>query len=51
MEQDSIKKQTQEHETELFEGAKMLETPPDGDFIAGIRRFVEWVSKEVAKDK
>lgn len=36
-------------ESDFIRGAEMLETPPQGDFIQGFRKFVAWVNSLIGK--
>ncbi len=40
-----------EQETNILQGAEMLENPPDGSFVHGLQLFVAWVQSLVAPDK
>jgi hypothetical protein len=47
-EQDYAKRvESKESQEDL--GAEMLENPPGGDFIAGLKAFVVWVESLLAK--
>lgn len=30
-------------------GAEMLENPPQGDYLAGLKAFVDWAKEQFAK--
>ncbi len=56
MEQDPIieneqdlTKQVESPESTTEKGAEMLENPPSGDFLAGLKNFVAWVASLVGK--
>jgi hypothetical protein len=38
-------------ENEIKIGLGHLETPPEGDYISGLRNFVSWVETVVAKQE
>ncbi|MBX4186851.1 MAG: hypothetical protein KW802_01145 [Candidatus Doudnabacteria bacterium] len=45
---DEIEVET-EHEPDLEAGLEKLERPPNGDFVAGLKSFIEWVNKLMDK--
>jgi hypothetical protein len=46
MEQEPKKENEDQH---IDQAVTMLENPPAGDFIAGVRAFIAWVRDLVAK--